>query len=703
MATQLRQKPFNVSSGEVIALPADAGANPKITSVTRQKSEEAKFASTLPQAGNWKIVNGAVQFLKAFSRIQIFYERQLTLEQGEAIFGKDQMDNVAAFRGQMAASVEGLQFDKMNLEGAVVKDFGESGGFKAVQNFAQPFKSLTDRPMFAKSTKDAGIGLTETSTQLTAISAIAGKQRNNGVLKKISTQMNPKSMLNACKNLFPKTDIVTLRNSVSAAALNPTTVVTTLAPENEPTAKANSVVEKTYKEKISQLNNCGSNLDPTSLLGGIGRSKQNAFAHLVGKAKSVIQDPSSLGDVLKDLKSTNAVVPGVTFQNLITNASTNIRGNLTKGDQLSDGVKPTTVFDITRANENFNGFNTPRNYIFTTISSPEELYLELANANRSKTNSDESIRALIVGWTAHLDGPPEKVNAAKIHDLSKKFDQRYLANEIQTTGVDLDGSSVSVKVSETIARKPMKYGIQPHYIILRNGDIQRGRPIDETRNGDYAPFNLSGLKVAFVATQNRPVNDKQYISFDILINQFFKVFPGGEVMADYEIDNEYEGPGFNVKDRVNAKYKRQFIIEDPRDFTEMPSKVAQCITRPKKLAKSSATGPKVIDINNVNQDVLEVTRSKEFKEDLAKAQDALKNNSGDALSTFQTKLGQFNKAVNLPEGSTKSLLDKSVLDLDKKTDGFSQVINDAVKATSNLPSQVERTARAISNAEVVNT
>ncbi len=249
----------------------------------------------------------------------------------------------------------------------------------------------------------------------------------------------------------------------------------------------------------------------------------------------------------------------------------------------------------------------------------------------------------------------------------------------------------------------MKYGIQPHYIILRNGDIQRGRPIDETRNGDYAPFNLSGLKVAFVATQNRPVNDKQYISFDILINQFFKVFPGGEVMADYEIDNEYEGPGFNVKDRVNAKYKRQFIIEDPRDFTEMPSKVAQCITRPKKLAKSSATGPKVIDINNVNQDVLEVTRSKEFKDDLAKAQDALKNNSGDALNTFRTKLGEFNKAVNLPEGSAKSLLDNSVSNLEKKTDGFSQVINDAVKATSDLPSQVERTARAISNAEVVNT
>ena len=100
---------------------------------------------------------------------------------------------------------------------------------------------------------------------------------------------------------------------------------------------------------------------------------------------------------------------------------------------------------------------------------------------------------------------------------------------------------------------------------------------------------------------------------------------------------------------------------------------------------------------------MQLFKKRNSKDDLAKAQDALKNNSGDALTNFQTKLGQFNKAVDLPEGSAKSLLDKSVLELDKKTDVFSQVINDAVKATSNLPSQVERTARAISNAEVVNT
>ena len=124
-------------------------------------------------------------------------------------------------------------------------------------------------------------------------------------------------------------------------------------------------------------------------------------------------------------------------------------------------------------------------------------------------------------------------------------------------------------------------------------------------------------------------------SFTKSVEYLFKVFAGNDVMADFEIDNSYQGPGFNVKDRVNAKYKRQFIIEDPRDFSEMPSKVAQCITRPKKVAQSSSVGPKVVDINNVNQDILEVTRSKSFKDDLAKAQDALKNNSSDLHFSFK--------------------------------------------------------------------
>ena len=112
-------------------------------------------------------------------------------------------------------------------------------------------------------------------------------------------------------------------------------------------------------------------------------------------------------------------------------------------------------------------------------------------------------------------------------------------------------------------------------------------------------------------------------------------------------------------------------------------------------------GPQVIDINSANQDIKETLNSKEFKDDLAAAQNALKNNSGDAFKTFKTKLGQFDKAVNLPEGAEKKLLDNGILDLDKQVDGFSKNINRALKASSNLTSQVERTNVAISNAGVI--
>ena len=95
----------SISSGETISLPQDAGNNPKIVSIFTKKSEDSLAQTTLRQAGNWKVVGSAVYFFKAQTNTTITYEQQITVAQGEKIFGKDQMDNFAAFRGQMAASV----------------------------------------------------------------------------------------------------------------------------------------------------------------------------------------------------------------------------------------------------------------------------------------------------------------------------------------------------------------------------------------------------------------------------------------------------------------------------------------------------------------------------------------------------------------------------------------------------------------------
>ena len=277
----------------------------------------------------------------------------------------------------------------------------------------------------------------------------------------------------------------------------------------------------------------------------------------------------------------------------------------------------------------------------------------------------------------------------------------FLTNKIKTTSSD--STNASVEAAATINRSNLKYGIQPHYVINRNGDLQRGRPIDEIRNAEYSKFNLSGLKIVFVATEKTPPNQSQYETFDMFVNEWFKVFPGNDVIGDYEIDNEYSGPGFNVKDRINSKYKKSFIIDDPSSLNEMPSKVAQSITKPKIISKASNSGIKSIDFNKINKDIQTELASEEFKNNLAKAQNKMSVNTNGALSNIKKKFEDLSAAKSLPVGDAKAVLDKAVASTDNLLNISSGDIDAAIKATSDLGTQAERTARAISNAENINT
>tara|TARA_Y100000385_G_scaffold87444_2_gene90046 strand:- start:5867 stop:7963 length:2097 start_codon:yes stop_codon:yes gene_type:complete len=690
-----------VAINEPIALPANAGKSPNIERITHKVSESDGWSSNLPQAGNWSIINGSIYFKSVFSNVTIHYVQQADEAQVASIIGKNGIDALAKTRGSLEAQAKSFQFDKLNLEGSTSKGFSTVDGFKAVQDFAKGEESVTDEPLLAKVTATFGPGLTEAFTQGSALSAITGKTKGAGFLKRVTTNANPKAAFNAIKIVAPTLSESKQRDLVKGIAINPSSVVNTLSPKNDPKTKANAEVEKVMNEKLKNLNNCGFNLDPSSLIGGIGRSECNAFAHLVSKGLNVIQNPKDIGNVLANLQSSNITVPGVTFKNLIEKGKTNIRSSVSKGDATSSNVKNSTVFDITSANSRFAGYATPPDYVFTNVSSPEELFLEMSNATRTKSKESDSIRCLIVGWTAHLDGPPDKVNSKTIHELSKKFDVKFLTNSIKTTSPDT--ANAAVAAAATINLTKLKYGIQPHYVINRNGDLQRGRPIDETRNGDYSKFNLSGLKIVFVATEKTPPNQSQYETFDMFINEWFKVFPGNDVIGDYEIDNEYSGPGFNVKDRVNSKYKKSFIIDDPSSLNEMPSKVAQSITKPKIIAKASNSGIKKIDFNKINKDIQTELASEEFKNNLAKAQSKMSINTNGALSNIKKKFEDVTAAKALPVGGDKAILDKAVASVDNLLNISSGDVDAAIKATSDLGTQAERTARAISNAESINT
>ena len=171
------------------------------------------------------------------------------------------------------------------------------------------------------------------------------------------------------------------------------------------------------------------------------------------------------------------------------------------------------------------------------------------------------------GWTDKIWGPPEKVNASSIHEISKASDLQNLITREGTVKKAID------RINST----PKIYGIQAHYLILTDGRIQRGRPIDETRNPDTSSFDLTGVQVTIVANTENPVNDEQLASLKKLISKAYKVVPGLNLFGDYEMDKTKLGPAIDM-DSLRDVYGKVnscllYTSPSPRDQrgSRMPS------------------------------------------------------------------------------------------------------------------------------------
>ena len=676
---------FINGSGTRVNLPKDAGPNPEVTAV-EVKERESSFAFTPLERGKWSVSTSSsaagpvtvVVFKNPYPAIKVFYTRNSTQEEVADVLGKDTADAMAAQSAKMEAQskaiLKDLQFDKINLEGVSTKNFEEAGGFKGIQDFAKSFQGVTKRPMLAKATQNLGDGSAKgVSGQLSSIKAITGGKGASGFLKKFTTQMNASSTKKITKKTFPKFTDKKLNTLISKVAINASKAEVSLEPQNDPKLKANNEVQKIYKAKVkNELNNCGAKLDPLSPFGGLGRPNLNCAAQLVAKAKGIAGTGS--GDI-------EEIVQGARFspekvKNLIDKGlNTNIRSNISKGDLVS--ASPTNKVSSSTASNGFAGFNTPASYVFKKIASPDELYTKLSTGPRTLTTGKDKIGCIIFGWTKHLVGSPSKVDAAEVHRLTKIFDRSNLVETLGSTE----------KADERIGIKPKKFGIQPHYIVLRNGDIQEGRPLDVTRNGDYARYSLSGVKVAFVASDTAPVTPKQMESFNIIIKVWLRVFPAGQVFSDFEIDNEYDGPGFNAKEVVKSIHDVEFLTTSPSDLEEMPDPRQLAMTKPNKIAKSTQGGSFPKDIDQVDKEIAQRLESEAFQKDVANAQNVLKNETGTAINNMNSKIDELDAAGKLPAGIGKALKDSKIGNLEGLVKNSGGKIDGVVNSLQSLPNQ----------------
>lgn len=619
--------------------------------------------------------NGSIISLKSFhQRIRIEYEKpEVTQAEFEAAASPEmlafQQKMIADIGGPMRASASTLNVQEITGNASPFNVLGATfGGFKGLQEGSKPTANFTKRVRIAKMEPGAADGSGDATSSQTSNLTTLFKKTNlstNNLNKVVFTQGSVNAIMDELK---VRTSANSSKIKETAQSVLPTNLSTKIL-EQATTAiddkdagitvesKMTKEVQTEVKTKLREAQNAGIDLDPNALIPGAGRSGSNAFANLLGKVKGIkAQFPPSVKNLMKGLP--DGVIPpklNTKIPNIIEGVDpitgklsldTNTNKLIQKGS-LTPNMSPSNISNLGFNKSTWAGYNTPKTYKFEFVDTSDELETEFSNSSRMKTGTNNQVVAFIVGWTDKIWGPPEKVNASSIHEISKTNDLQNLIDSEKNI------KSALVKINA----KPKIYGIQAHYLILTDGRIQRGRPIDETRNPDTSSFDLTGVQVTIVANTENPVNDEQLASLKKLISKAYKVVPGLNLFGDYEMDQNKLGPAIDM-DSLRDVYGKANSITNPEEGGNGPSRKEMVFTKPSVIAQGSKTkSVEPFSFSKIQKDFekIDLATGKELPPDAQKDLDA-------GLKAFDD-------------------LKKGKIDIDK---GISQAINDPKNSAAKL-------------------
>ena len=184
------------------------------------------------------------------------------------------------------------------------------------------------------------------------------------------------------------------------------------------------------------------------------------------------------------------------------------------------------------------GKNTDLNtYVFQPVRSQEELIAEFRQIRREVTE-------FVLHWTANYTDQGH-IGAREVHQVA-----------INRTDFDFDGCSY-------------------HYIVKRNGIIERGRPVGIQGAHTLRGHNRYSIGISFVAGYNcasgtpspnryvsaDSITTEQFQAFDHWARAFYQVYPAGQAFGHNDTDpGRKPDPGFDVPEYCRTKFGKQNII-----------------------------------------------------------------------------------------------------------------------------------------------
>lgn len=338
-------------------------------------------------------------------------------------------------------------------------------------------------------------------------------------------------------------------------------------------------IKQNLKKAGSDLENLSGGKDSKTVLNSVTGSAEarNTYTTKGDEYRSLIQTKVAKGsqtgiiqgistEVLSDVKKRVR-----DFAPKLTDEQTNRVVNLSQGDagDISEAVR--LLYDAT--GKSFDSIRQLVKSIDTTID----------NATRVTPSEAVFSEPYVIGsyekeWKKG-EGEPVFPYVSSVEEL-----QAELRN------VDRDVTEVVTHWSETHTNKNIgseeinKYhldlgldGIGYHYVIRRDGSLQRGRPVNT--QGQHAPVNshdLRSIGIVFVGGINVPSgtpNSENFLSvqsltrsqlntFDHFCRSFYAVFPGGQIIGHNDIDEDEIDPGFEVINYVENIFRKQSKFTD---------------------------------------------------------------------------------------------------------------------------------------------
>ena len=443
----------------------------------------------------------------------------------------------------------------VSVNGSKQVEIGKiAGGFEAINRSYESNVTITEQPIIAEMTLDVPESkTTETSAHKTSIATLTGLTVTDGFTHEVITLNSAKGIDTVLNGILNTKEA---RRTTALKEVSPVSdEVEKAIRENIPqlvTTKSAEVAEKS----ITQLGNPpGSS---TSKFGALGQPFAN---HLAAHMASITgsKQAQSFGDVVSSLGDGVEVPSGeVLPENIIDDdGSTNLAKTIDPGKDTNKNITTTReTYNMGSSGNLWRGANTITSgvgtYKFELVHTAEELETELSNCSRKLTTG-------VVHWSKTFNN--EAATAAQIHEL-------HTARQTASKGGGAAGLTA-------LRNAGTEGGISWHYCILRDGSLQRGRPINVDSDTSCG-YVLHTVHVGFIAGYNASIGvanpdiyldpasitSQQWKTFDWFCKAFYKAIPGGEMLSHRDIDKASTCPGFDVPLYVAGKFNKTTIYSE---------------------------------------------------------------------------------------------------------------------------------------------